>query len=69
MAATILLAVSVSWNIRPSTRQTAENDLVAQNVLSDHIRSLIGTHLLDVPSSDQQTVKPWFTASSTFHPT
>jgi hypothetical protein len=26
----------------------------AQNILSDHIRSLIGTHLLDVTASDQQ---------------
>lgn len=69
MAATILLAVSVSWNISPSPRPTAENGLVAQNILSDHIRSPIGTHLLDVPSSNQHTVKPWFNASSTFHPT
>src|SRR5260370_29650230 len=52
IAATVLLAISVSWNLRPSPRRTAENDLLAQNVLSDHIRSLIGTHLLYLPSSD-----------------
>lgn len=68
IAATILLAISVSWNMRPSPQRTAENDLVAQNILSDHIRSLIGTHLLDVPSSDQHTVKPWFNGKLDFSP-
>jgi len=68
IAASILLAISVSWNIRQAQPRTTENDLVAQNILSDHIRSLIGTHLLDVPSSDQHTVKPWFNGKLDFSP-
>jgi anti-sigma factor RsiW len=68
IAASILLAISVSWNLRPSQRRTAQNDLIAQNILSDHIRSLIGTHLLDVPSTDQHTVKPWFAGKVDFSP-
>src|ERR1700677_1664999 len=41
IAASVLLTVSVSWNMRPSSKGIAENDVMAQNILADHVRSLI----------------------------
>jgi anti-sigma factor RsiW len=40
-----------------------------EEVLDDHLRAQLGTHLVDVASSDRHTVKPWLSARLGFSPT
>jgi anti-sigma factor (TIGR02949 family) len=67
-AASLLLAVALGSGGTYLVLGERQENTIAAELIDSHLRSLLGTHLTDVASSDQHTVKPWFGGRSTLSP-
>ena len=62
-AALMLVIAFLAFRTGPSNE-----DVLASELVSSHVRSMMVSHLTDVGSTDQHTVKPWFDGKLDYSP-
>jgi anti-sigma factor RsiW len=67
VAAALALVATLSWVVARQSDHSGA-DILAHEIVAAHVRSLMADHLYDVRSSDQHTVKPWFSGKLDFAP-
>jgi anti-sigma factor RsiW len=67
MAAAAIGVIALIVSI-PMLRTSSGTDAISAEILDNHLRALQAVHQVDVPSTDQHTVKPWFQGKTSFSP-
>jgi mycothiol system anti-sigma-R factor len=67
-SACLAILIFTVLRVVPWRGLASSDDVIAQQVLASHIRSLMPNHLTDVLSTDQHTVKPWFDGKLDYSP-
>jgi len=61
-------AVALGFGIATVVMVPSEGELLAREVIANHVRATLSEQLIEVASSDQHTVKPWLSEHLPFSP-
>lgn len=68
MGAAAAVAAVISWTAALQYAQVSSEQPLAEQVIAGHARAIVTSHLIEVASSDQHTVKPWLSGKVDFSP-
>jgi anti-sigma factor RsiW len=66
--AAVAATAVATWTTVAQLDSGKRDDVIAEQIISGHARAILTTHLADVASSDQHTVKPWLSSKLDFSP-
>lgn len=61
-------AAVISWTAAIQYAARPSDEMLAEQVISGHARSIVTSQLIQIASSDQHTVKPWLSGKLDFSP-
>ena len=67
-AAALASVAAIAFAVAVILVRPAEDERLLQDILASHARATLGQRLMDVPSSEQHTVKPWLSERLPFSP-
>ena len=68
LGAAVAATALVSWIAAIQYNSLPEAEFLAEQVIASHARSMLTSHLADVSTSDEHTVKPWLSSKLDFSP-